>query len=645
VIQADTNKNVDISAGTTGTAMINFFRDSIKTSTLPYIYMDNSIASSTMAKSNTAGTNTASLTFADSTLTYGSIWGTSNSTSNGVFINVPISGTKAGYVCILTPNTTGSGFFINSGDIGTGANGVEIASFTRTSSSISAASSITGTPSTVATFSTSSTNIYVTAGGGNKQSTTTPVLGITGNGLGIGTASPTMALDVRGDAVSSNVVLAPILVANYNISQGQIKLGASASPTCSGFLEFIGPGTPPVTSPVTLSYKSYGIIYGNSIGLAINVGNVDAATFSSDGLKLYGGLTFMVGTAEQGISCPSVGVFQMVGSNGTTTIKSAGGNNLTLTAGSGNTYIGNNLVLNNGTLKFGYLPSGEIYYNIGTLGSFPASVANITNVGSLGAYNIWNLYTPIGGIIGCYNNGYVQSLITWYPGTVTIGNVNDGTSGHLNVYGNLTIRGTVNGSDKRIKTNINNADTTVVLNKINELPLKTYNFIETNHYSDDLYYGLIAQNIKNIFPEAVKITENNIPCVYKLASSVILLSNNTDVQITVDIPDTTSLQVGLQIKLRINGSSEMILTNILSFTSTQMIVTVWTDFDASKSVFVYGIYVNDFHMIDKSYLALISFGGIQELSKRNDALTAQVSALQLQVTTLMEQMATVLAKN
>ena len=51
--------------------------------------MDNSIASSTMAKSNNAGTNTASLTFADSTLTYGSIWGTSNSTVMVLLLHQP----------------------------------------------------------------------------------------------------------------------------------------------------------------------------------------------------------------------------------------------------------------------------------------------------------------------------------------------------------------------------------------------------------------------------------------------------------------------------------------------------------------------------------------------------------------------------
>jgi hypothetical protein len=53
----------------------------------------------------------------------------------------------------------------------------------------------------IATFSSGGTAIYVPAGGGNLQSSSTPVVGLTGNGLGVGTASPTRALDVRGDAI------------------------------------------------------------------------------------------------------------------------------------------------------------------------------------------------------------------------------------------------------------------------------------------------------------------------------------------------------------------------------------------------------------------------------------------------------------
>ena len=66
VIQADTNKNVDISAGTTANGgFINFFRDTIKTgpnNANGYIRLDNTTATASQTASlsfvNPAGTTT-----------------------------------------------------------------------------------------------------------------------------------------------------------------------------------------------------------------------------------------------------------------------------------------------------------------------------------------------------------------------------------------------------------------------------------------------------------------------------------------------------------------------------------------------------------------------------------------------------------
>ena len=92
---------------------------------------------------------------------------------------------------------------------------------------------------------------------------------------------------------------------------------------------------------------------------------------------------------------------------------------------------------------------------------------------------------------------------------------------------------------------------------------------------------------------------------------------------------------------------------------------MWEKFDATKEVFVYGAQIDDFHTLDKNYLGIICMGGIQELSKRNDSLTTQVTTLQTnndlltnnliaqqqtitqmqeQITTLMQQMASLLQK-
>ena len=345
--------------------------------------------------------------------------------------NVPISGTKTGYVCILTPNTTGSGFFINSGDIGTGGNGagVGIASFTLTSSSISAASSITETPYTVATFSST---------------------GLTVNG-------------------------------NINAGSGSVILSSKGI--------FIGPSVDWKLSEITLPE-------------IILVGGVSGLTKDTS--------------------------------------------------------------------------------------------------------TMWALATGWYIWAAAY---YIQS-------------------------------------DKRIKTNIKSADTSALLTTLNAVQLRNYNYIDTMQYGVQTELGFIAQEVINTYPNAHTIlTPQKIPSIMMLATNVQLTSDRMNVVISVVIPSTSELTVGSNVELLIEDKPPSLTTCVVSFTESQLVVPIWENFDETKKVFVYGAIVDDLEGVDETQFISLCMGGVQELSKRNDVLTAQVSALQLQVNTLMEQMATLLAKN
>lgn len=125
-----------------------------------------------------------------------------------------------------------------------------------------------------------------------------------------------------------------------------------------------------------------------------------------------------------------------------------------------------------------------------------------------------------------------------------------------------------------------------------------------------------------------------------MATSVELSEDEINVIITVDIPETAELKVDGKIELVVENMKEKHTTIVVSFTSYELVVPKWDDFDETKNVFVVGPEINDYHTLDKPYLAVVCMGGIQELSARNDTLTARVTALETTNTTLQQQIAT-----
>jgi hypothetical protein len=194
--------------------------------------------------------------------------------------------------------------------------------------------------------------------------------------------------------------------------------------------------------------------------------------------------------------------------------------------------------------------------------------------------------------------------------------------------------GFVASSDMRIKSNIIQADTSIALSKILQLPLMKYNYIDYISDGTSQVYGMIAQTVKQVLPEAVTLQTNVIPSIYKLASNVVL--NNNNIIISVSIDSSSELKVGGNVELIIENMKDKYKTKVISFTTSELVVARWEDFDETKKVFVYGAQIDDFHTVDKHYLGILCMGGIQELSKKNDILTQQVATLIQQMNKLLE---------
>jgi hypothetical protein len=163
--------------------------------------------------------------------------------------------------------------------------------------------------------------------------------------------------------------------------------------------------------------------------------------------------------------------------------------------------------------------------------------------------------------------------------------------------------GFTNNSDSRIKKDIEDINDDIALTKLLLIQPKTYNYIEPyRNKGFGKVYGFIAQQIREVIPEAIIIIEEYIPNIYKSC----LINNKREVyhNIPLDTPIDTSVKI---------DSDSYKIKEIYEdhFVIDKDIVT--------DEAFVYGYRVNDFHTLNKDYIFTLNVCATQELHRRIEA--------------------------
>ena len=203
--------------------------------------------------------------------------------------------------------------------------------------------------------------------------------------------------------------------------------------------------------------------------------------------------------------------------------------------------------------------------------------------------------------------------------------------------------GTWGSSDSRIKTNINDVTDASALEKLRLLEPKTYKYIDTKEQGNATVYGFIAQEVSNVFPEAVMDSVNTVPNIYELSnvsdSNVITFTNfNTSDLLTSNV--TSTIQVKsvydkierLTLDTVIDSKSIRVkedLTNIIgSIDDTGNVVS-------GNQVFIMGQEVDNFNIVKKEYIFTIATAALQEVDRQLQAEKTKVSTLETQVVDLL----------
>jgi len=163
-------------------------------------------------------------------------------------------------------------------------------------------------------------------------------------------------------------------------------------------------------------------------------------------------------------------------------------------------------------------------------------------------------------------------------------------------------------SDKRTKTILDSYDAISLINQLNVVQYKYKT-------QDRKQFGFIAQEVKEILPDAITYDANYIPDVFKLIEKIdgklLTLENHTICE-------------NDKIKLY-DEEDKPILATVVKVHSPD---TFEIDTDLQKDkLFLYGRFVNDLHMLDYNSLFALSFDGVKQVIKKNNELESKVDKL------------------
>jgi hypothetical protein len=182
-------------------------------------------------------------------------------------------------------------------------------------------------------------------------------------------------------------------------------------------------------------------------------------------------------------------------------------------------------------------------------------------------------------------------------------------------------------SDSRIKKDVEELDDGECLNKLLALKPVKYSYIDnTRNIEGKKVYGFIAQDVKEVLPEMIRINDDYIPNIYKIASYHI---ENKIINIDFEY----NIIVGTKLRIYqdyIDNFTDCIITEKLNDTSFKI------DKELEKeAIFIYGSQVEDFHRMDKNYFHALTVSSCQELHRKIVSQQAEIDELKTKVNMLM----------
>lgn len=182
-------------------------------------------------------------------------------------------------------------------------------------------------------------------------------------------------------------------------------------------------------------------------------------------------------------------------------------------------------------------------------------------------------------------------------------------------------------SDRRIKTNITEVNDDAALQVVRQIKPVTFKYIDQINRHNELEYGFLAQDVKEILPHAVKTEVDFIPNIYDLGDVKTLTESTSLVTLRTkllqDIQPKDVIQLlDLREKPLIYEVAE---TAISSFVVNGNVEIDASEYDLTEediknniqknTVFVYGKRVDDLNVLDKHAIFSVGIAAMQEMDR------------------------------
>ena len=280
--------------------------------------------------------------------------------------------------------------------------------------------------------------------------------------------------------------------------------------------------------------------------------------------------------------------------------------------------------------------NGVVYYS--TLFKFnPAStrlqLGNTTAVCSLHISTTSSVYTA-GGAGYWYNGGHGAGYAS-----AAGRNLGLKVEGTVWFSGNSGIHVT---SDRRVKQNIVEVDDDLALQQLRAIDVMYYDYIDKENYSEGKTIGFISQQVKEVIPMAVQIQGDYLPDEMREAEVTFEPFATTD-------EDNTPI---IKYKFAVDGlSGNKYKFKMLNGDKVETVelekdedgkFTCDTKYD--ETVYVYGKWVDDFHILSKSKLFTVNFSATQQIDKNQIVLQQKVAILENELALIKAQVEMLISK-
>jgi hypothetical protein len=191
-------------------------------------------------------------------------------------------------------------------------------------------------------------------------------------------------------------------------------------------------------------------------------------------------------------------------------------------------------------------------------------------------------------------------------------------------------------SDCRIKESI--CPISSILSNIDKLNFVSYSY--NNQTKPPCDIGVIAQELKGVFPNMVNIKEGTLSNMYTMVEHNISDDIVSIHYISEDVKENDTFN------FTIRGKNGIVYHTcvVLNVTDMSFQIKPWDGYSPDDVVMTRGRIIPDFHSVNYTELSMLGPAGVKELHQIVKQHGATICAQQEQITALQEQVATILAK-